>query len=403
MSRVECTQFVGRRKQICEGTVKLPATVINQYRVGWGLDELPAEQLPARATKRIQTNGDAASRRPCSGCGGPPRKTKSDESFAAKIARRAQAIASAAVDFVGDGMTLATEKQQEFRKQQCDTCPINVNGWCDDSRGGCGCFLAAKRLPRAAACPLAKWSAHNDTYRPLSNPTRSLMFHLYPLKGKEWNWHWHVEQIRKHQDKFNGKIVIGVGLDKATATLKEVQAAFRGIKVDEWVVVDNTVALAETLTYVPMMRAVQTSDPNAILFRYHTKGVTKTPEAIEQDWARLLWEVNMDLPSVEDALASHLTCGAMRSMEPLVTGKRGDFFFAGSAYWCRAKETFNRDWQHTEHNRWWVEYVPGHLFARHESACMLHDLTLTSVIRKDHFDRHIRPEWEAWRLSRGLQ
>jgi Uri superfamily endonuclease len=332
---------------------------------------------------------------PCVGCNEPRSK-----SVVGKMRDRAFSLASAAVDFWRDGMTLATEEQQRRRLATCEACPVFSAGWCDQAKGGCGCNLALKVKARAAFCPQGKWFAHGDNYRPLVQPKRHLMFHLYPLRGKEWNWHWHVEQLAKHQQAFQ-RIVIGVGIDQHTATEAEVRQQLQGVAVTDWVIADNTVALAETHTHVAMLERLQTDDENTIIMRYHTKGVTKTPDAVEQRWAELLWESCMYLQSVEDALASHLTCGPMRSLTPLVTRKPGDFFFAGSAYWFRAAEAFSRDWRHTDATRWWVEYFPCHVFNRAESACLLYDLTESSVIRSDYFSRFIQPEWDAWRLSRS--
>ena len=228
------------------------------------------------------------------------------------------------------------------------------------------------------------------------------MFHLYPLKGREWNWHWHIEQIRKHQDKFNGKIVIGVGVDAKTAAMDQVQALFDGIRVDHWLRADNN-KLAETLTHVEMLSLLQTDDPNAVILRAHAKGVTHQRDSVEQKWAEIMWDGNMDLPSVDDALASHLTCGVMRSQTPLVRKKPGDYFFAGSFYWMRAKEVFERNWQTKEANRWWVEYVPTHLFTFSESACIFHDLVPSSVLNHDYFAGHVEPEWASWKAARGIE
>jgi hypothetical protein len=310
-------------------------------------------------------------------------------------------LKNAAVNFLADGMQIATDEQQAKRSAICASCPLNNNGWCDDTKGGCGCNLALKVQPRSSSCPLGKWSAYRDEYRPLVNPTRSLMFHLYPLRGKEWCWHWHIEQIRKYQDKFNGKIVIGVGVDNKTATMEEVQSLFNGIRVDHWLRADNN-KLAETLTHVEMLTLLKTDEPNAVIFRAHAKAVTHQRDSVENAWAEIMWAANMDLASVEDALASHGTCGVMRSQTPLVKKKPGDFFFAGSFYWMRAKEVFERDWRAKEMTRWWVEFVPCHLFSFAESACIFHDLVPSSVLDHAYFAKHVEPEWAAWKAARGL-
>jgi hypothetical protein len=320
----------------------------------------------------------------------------------ARAIDRVKNLKTAAVNFLSDGMHVATEEQQAHRSAICASCQLNNDGWCDDTKGGCGCNLSLKVMPRSSSCPLGKWSAYRDEYRPLVNPTRNLMFHLYPLRGKEWNWHWHIEQIRKHQDKFSGKIVIGVGVDAKTATMDQVQASFEGIRVDHWLRADNN-KLAETLTHVEMLSLLKTDDPNAVIFRAHTKGVTHQRDSVEQKWAEILWDGNMDLPSVDDALASHGTCGVMRSQTPLVKKKPGDFFFAGSFYWMRAKEVFERDWTWKENNRWISEYVPSHLFEFAESACIFHDLVPSSVLNHAYLAEHVEPEWASWKAARGIE
>ena len=386
------------------GGVVMPAAHHKRCQAGQGdaLDRFYARE-PENKVVDVSTKARSirAQARSALGHVNVKRSCCSGKGLVARILDRASQLAASAVDFARDGMALANEEQQASRLRMCSTCSVHTDGWCDAEKGGCGCNLKLKVMARAAYCPQGKWFAHTETYKPLVSPTRSLIFHIYPKRGAEWNWHWHLEQIRKHQDKFNGSIVIGVSVDNHTATIEDVQRAADGINVTQWIRADNTKALAETLTHVTMMKAVLTDDPNAIVFRFHTKGVTKTRDAVEQRWAELLWEVNMDLPSVEDALASHLTCGAMRSMEPLVKAKPGAFFFAGSAYWFRAKEAFERDWTHTDRSRWWVEYVPSHLFAKEESACLLYDLTESSVIRNDHFTKLIQPEWDQWKGARA--
>jgi hypothetical protein len=386
----DCSKFPPktRLRAICDGSAGWPESKREVFLAEHGIEGC---KPLARTVVAVARTPRPATGKSC--CGG---------GIIQRTARKLVRLKAAAVDFVSDGMAVATEDQQAKRSAICAACPLNNNGWCDDTKGGCGCNLALKVKPRAGSCPLGRWSAYRDDFRPLVNPTRSMMFHLYPLRGKEWNWHRHIEQIRKHQDKFNGKIVIGVGVDAKTATMEQVQQLFQGIRVDHWLKANNN-RLAETLTHVEMLSLLQTDDPNAIIFRGHTKGVTKSKDAVEQKWAEIMWDGNMDLPSVEDSLASHGTCGVMRSQTPLVRKKPGDFFFAGSFYWMRAKEMFERDWRWKEQNRWVVEYVPAHLFSFQESACIFHDLVPSSVLDHAYFAEHVEPEWAAWKLARGLQ
>lgn len=379
---------------------QIPATWKREIEAGTEFGKRAAATIARMQPLQREAIGRAAAaarsaRKPCNTCGGKKR------GVIVNAIHRVTNLKKAAINFLADGMQIATDEQQSKRSAICAGCPLNNNGWCDDTKGGCGCNLSLKVQPRSSSCPLGKWSAYRDDYRPLVNPTRSLMFHLYPLRGKEWNWHAHIEQIRKHQGKFNGKIVIGVGVDYKTATIEEVQSLFNGIRVDHWLRADNN-KRAETLTHVEMLTLLRTDDPNAVIFRAHTKGVTHDQDSVEQRWAEIMWEGNMDLPAVDDALASHGTCGVMRSQTPLVKKKHGDFFFAGSFYWMRAKEIFERHWTYTDETRWWVEYFPAHLFAFGESACIFHDMVPSSVLNRSYFADHVEPEWAAWQSARGL-
>jgi len=397
-------QLLGRALEIVSGRSELPSHIVQEYRARLGIRfDLP-DYAAAKPPKIVppSLNGKAgravatAPRKPCNTCGGKKR------GIIARAVNRAANLKSAAINFLADGMHVATEEQQAKRSAICVSCHLNNNGWCADTKGGCGCNLAMKIKPRSSSCPLGKWSAYRDDYRPLVNPTRSLMFHLYPLRGKEYCWHWHIEQIRKHQDTFNGKIVIGAGVDSKTATMEEVQALFDGIRVDHWLRAENN-NLAETLTHVEMLTLLRTDDPNAIIFRAHSKAVTKTRDSVEQKWAEIMWAANMDLPSVEDALASHGAACCLRSQTPLVKKEPGDWFPAGSFYWMRAKEVFERDWTYTDKTRWWVEYFPCHIFPFNESACIFHDLVPSSVLNHGYFAEHVDPELAAWKAARGIE
>ena len=282
---------------------------------------------------------------------------------------------------------------KEKRLEICRQCPLMQGNICTE----CDKDIISKTEPNKSVCPVGKWFDTGVFNRPLVNPKRILMFHLFPKKGADWNWVWHIDQIKKYAHLFH-KIIIGVCVGKVTEEIDVVKNLLKDLDIT-WIVKENT-QLAETLTYVEMMEAAETDDPNTIIFRYHTKGVTKRKDSVEQKWAQLLWETNMDIASVEQALSSHLVCGSMRSLKPLVQEKEGSFFFAGSAYWMRAKEAFERDWRYTDQTRWWVEYVPGHLFDLKESACLSYDMVESSVIRPFHFEKHIQPEWDKWKIAR---
>jgi len=395
----ECESLPGRLRTICRGESGLPLDKVNTYRERWSLE--PLEVLSGEVVQTKNTFHARPSDGGGSCCGRATAPTLRKRSLAARAIQYAESLAK----HIADDSAVPAISDLMFRQSQCGACPFSQETKCTL----CECPLKKNLLNngklfwRSELCPVGKWHRQNDTRRPFVSPVHHLIFHLFPKRGSEWNWHWHIEQIRKYASLFNGKICIGIGADKETATVAEVRELMADIPVSEWVIVKNTKARAETLTHVELLKCVQTNDPNHLVFRYHTKGVTHAKTGIEQEWAKLMWQVNMDLQSVHDAMASHLTCGAMRSQTPLVTRPgSGNFFFAGSAYWMRCKEIFERDWMTTEHDRWWVEYVPAHLFQLSESACLLHDFTESSVLSKQYFESVVIPEWNNWKFARGM-
>jgi len=396
---IECDKYPGRLGTICRGEADLPLEKINAYRERWGFEplvEVASETVRTKNTFHAPADGKRSSC--CGQVAAPTLKRKS-------LVQRALQYAEAWKRHREDDSAAPAVDDLMFRQQQCAGCPLNK----DDKCTLCECPLKKNTLNngklfwRSECCPVGKWSRQNNTRRPLVSPVHHLIFHIYPKKGAEWNWHWHIQQIRKYAPQFNGKICIGISTDSNTATADEVKAVMAGIPVSEWVIVNNTKKRAETATHVELLKCIQTEDPNHVVFRYHTKGVTHQKTSIEQRWAGLMWQVNMDLSGVHDALSSHLTCGVMRSQKPLVVKPNsGNFFYAGSAYWMRCKEVFERDWATVENDRWWVEYVPAHLFKFHESSCLLHDFTESSVLSKQYFDSVVQPEWDNWKFARGL-
>lgn len=352
---------------------------------------------PETRPRLPRTAVNVRGRRGCTGCG---KSQAIPRGFLEKAARRAVNLKNAAVDFWQDGMALASDEQQAHRLAVCSACPIQTDGWCDDAKGGCGCKLRLKIKARAAYCPAGKWYEYGDRYQPLLNPTRNLIFHVYPKIGAEWNWHWHLSNIRRVAHLFNGRICIGIGVDDNTASADEVQRLLAGVPVAEWIVRPNTKQMAETETLPHLLAAVQTDDPNTITLRGHCKGVTHSRTGIEQTWARLMWSACMHLPSVDDALASHLMAGPLKCHEPLVSKQRYRWFYAGSWYWFRNREIFQRDWSTMEPTRWYVEAWPGVLAPNEDAACLCHDFTDGSVLREAYWRAVVEPSWEAWKAAR---
>ena len=181
------------------------------------------------------------------------------------------------------------------------------------------------------------------------------------------------------------------------ATHATVQNLMSDIRVTDWVLKKNS-ELSETVTMLELLSLVKTDDPNTITLRGHCKGVTHTPDGIEQDWSEIMWKACMDLPSVEDALASHVVAGALKCHEPLLPNQGSYWFFAGSFYWFRS-DVFTRKWDTIRQNRWWIEAWPEHVASNEEAACLFYDKMDRDIVADWKTILH---EYEFWKAARDV-
>lgn len=399
-----CDELPGRLRDLCTGIGHdgrpnpRPQDVEHWHNKVWKNEYARPTIGAGHRTGQARTTSTTVRAKdvPCTTCSKP----RTMSTVILDAATRVANLAGAAVDFVQDGMATTSPEQQAHRLQVCGSCPLNNEGWCDQSKGGCGCKLSLKVIPRSSLCPQGKWFPYHDFHQPLVNPTRNLIFHIYPKVGKEWNWHWHLANIRRVAHLFNGKIVLATVTGPQLAPAAEVKRIADGIPVTDWIIKPNT-RLAETETFPEMLAAVQTDDPNTITFRGHCKGVTHRPEQHQQAWARMMWATCMDLPSVEDALASHVMAGALKCHSPISATHTGyGWFYAGTFYWFRNREIFQRNWTNVKPNRYFPEDWPGTIVKNEEAASLCHDFTGGAVFRGTYWQDKAAPQFEQWKAAR---
>ena len=311
------------------------------------------------------------------------------------LAERSAKVTAKIIDVWREGMPITTEDQQSIRLSVCGSCPLKQGNECT----ACKTDIHSKVKALKASCPAGKWFDENETYTPLINPVRNLLFHIYPRLGAEWNWHWHLDQIKEHAHKFNGKICIGIATGDGLASAETVQEMLSGVPVTDWIIKQNT-RQAETVTFTDLLRCVQSDNPNEITFRGHCKGVTHNQSGIEFDWAKMMWQTCSEIESVERALASHVFAGALKCHEPLLSKKMYHWFYAGTFFWFRSKQVFERNWSYSEPTRWFAEYWPGLIASNDESACLCHDFTDGSVLSASYWREVVEPDLLLWRSAR---
>lgn len=316
-----------------------------------------------------------------------------------KAAQRLLEMTAAEITGPSAVTTTASSELRLHRLSVCHSCPHHDGQRCQSSPNRVLCEQVA--AVNEAACPAGRWFAQTvDAKPPEWSPVRNLIWHIWPGHGQEWNWHWHAELIRHAAPLFDGKIAIGVNTGRGMATLAQVQSVFERVPVTDWIERPAVRSLGETTTFVDLLQLVQTDSPDAITFRGHCKGVTHRPNSVEQEWARLMWAACMDLGAVHDALRSHIMAGPLKCQEPLVSHQRYRWFYAGTFFWFRNREIFQRDWSAMEQTRWYPEAWPGVLCRNDEAACLIHDFTDGSVLRQNYWRTIVAQSWDDWKAAR---
>lgn len=321
----ECEQFTGRLRAICEGTADLPLYRINAYRQKWGLSALAAK--PEGVLESQSSSPDMRSRG------------------------------------LGDRVARGIQRMTLGKVKPCGGCKkraARLNEW-----------FPAKHtplVPRAFGGP----------------PRRNLIYHVYPVRANDL-WRWNVEQLLRRIDLFDGRRVVAIVTDRSTHAADTVQRAF-GNTVSDWIVRTNDKRLGEALTFGDLLLAVMDSDPQAITFYGHAKGVTRKPSErpVIQHWTQRMYECCLDDPeAVAELLVGHGVAGAYRRHQRL--GK-ASWYYSGSFFWVRHAHAVARNWEFAEKRYWAAESWPGRMFSLDESGVLCAD-HVRSLYTEREWDR----------------
>lgn len=401
-----------RIRQICEGRSELSLKKVNVYRKNYGLPEIAAEDAPKSKDKLTPVvrfrEKQQQEKKPCCGGSAQPRnpatirkpmstRPAAKESTVRKLLTFADAVAA----HVADGNAQTSASDSEFRHSCCKKCPYNV----DDKCSICKCPLVPNSINtgkiawRSESCPLGQWFRQTDKSQPLVDPIRNLVFHIYPRIGCEWNWHSNVQHIRDNDHIWNGKRIISIMTGDGLVSPETVQRQFEGIRVDRWIIMPNQKTIGETAPFILGLKQVESVNPNEITMLAHCKGITHARDGKEQIWREIMWQVCLDLPSVQDALASHACAGPFKRHMRLL---KSSWHYSGHFCWIRHKDVFSRPWQVIVQQRAGMEAWEGSIIDNKNAACLFHDNPPVNFLDQSYWDEEILPEFARWKESRGI-
>jgi len=195
-----------------------------------------------------------------------------------------------------------------------------------------------------------------------STPKRNLIYHIWPRKGNGV-WQWNVEQLLKRIEQFDGVRSIAVATSDDADTLDAVQAAFKGVRIDNWISMPNNPNQGESTTFVKLLQTIPRD--NSITFRGHAKGVKYSDAQKTREWTEMLYEVCLDDQShIAATLEQYPVAGPFVVESDWPAPKR--WHFSGAFFWFRSSALSKPNARRVDENYWGVELWPQSLWERSE-------------------------------------
>lgn len=236
--------------------------------------------------------------------------------------------------------------------------------------------------------------------RPLENPTRHLLYHVYPV-GPAWRRN--LDQLVRRIDLFNGRRVVAIAVGRKTEPAQAVRDHLKG-HVHEFVEVRNDPRLREVKTFVPLFERVATAGPNEVTFYAHTKGAQygHDPGSVTHSWADLMYEVCLDYwPLVAEALRHRPLAGAIKKIGAGFGGSRSRWHYSGSFCWFRSADVFSKPgWRQIDRQFWGIESWPSLHFGVNEAAALFHEGPVSDLdLYRPDVWRGVAEQFASWKRA----
>lgn len=195
-----------------------------------------------------------------------------------------------------------------------------------------------------------------DAVRPVGQ--RHMLYHILPRRGP-FIWQLNVQRLLSRIELFDGVRSIAIATDHNCDDAAAVREAFRGHRVDNWIVVPNNPSLREVATWKPLWESVQGRE--GAVWYGHAKGVMRPINrgTTIHRWTRLLYAANLDYwPIVARLLGSFAVAGALKKVGHGFRGSKSTWHYSGSFFWGRLDKIGHR-WRAIDSIWFGVESWPG--------------------------------------------
>lgn len=247
-------------------------------------------------------------------------------------------------------------------------------------------------LPCCQTCP----QHDGDWTREQRGWVRHLTYHLYPAGPM---WRWNVAELRRRLSLFNGRRLVAIATDQASADFAEAAAAFAGDQV-ELLPLNNDPGRKELVSHMAMIEALASYRGDQDVTWYgHGKGVGSHAygEGVRR-WTAEMYRATLDYwPAVARELRDHAAVGVYRRVMSPATAARTSWHYSGSFRWLRNKDLYRRNWQAIDPNFYGSETYPGRHFSFEEASCLFGEFAYAGV------GLYLQSEWEAWAAAAAEQ
>lgn len=236
-----------------------------------------------------------------------------------------------------------------------------------------------------------------DAPEPGATPKRNLIYHIWPRKGNGV-WQWNVEQLLKRIEQFDGVRSIGVATSPDADALVDVQRAFDGVRIDNWIEFPNNPDMGEAQTFVKLLDTLPIGD-GSITFRGHAKGVKYDNPHEHREWTEMLYEICLDDPEhVSATLEQFPVAGPFCVDNRWPGGNKFGWYYSGGFYWFTADILKKPDAKQIREDYWGAELWPGQHYDRNDIG-ILFGQNCGHLYNASEVER--MKEWLAkWRLQR---
>jgi len=214
--------------------------------------------------------------------------------------------------------------------------------------------------------------------------TRHLLYFVYPVRDGGV-WQSNIDKLKARLDLFNGRRIVAISTECNRFPLADPDEVRDRLGADvEYIEVPaRTVPsvgqrfryLGEVAAFVPLWEKLQTyAGPGDCTFYAHAKGVTKpVNDGISvHRWGDLMYRANLDhWPDVAAMLERFPIVGAFKKIGPCF-GRRADFHYHGTFYWCRNADVFDRNWRKVRQRYGGTELWPGRMFKESEAGSIFY-------------------------------